>query len=139
MSPRLVVALVCFAALTLPARAQSAPDLASALERVEAMTKAEQAKDNLGSVTIGVVSGAELVWTRSFGYADMEGKVAADKDSVYRIGSITKQFTGLMLLQLAHAGKVRFSDPVEKYFPEVNQVMGDQRPRRRSRSSALRP
>jgi CubicO group peptidase (beta-lactamase class C family) len=54
----------------------------------------------------------------------MEKKTPATKDTVYRIGSITKQFTALMLLQLVEAGKVRLSDPVEKYFPEVNKVEG---------------
>jgi D-alanyl-D-alanine carboxypeptidase len=54
----------------------------------------------------------------------MDRKISADKDTVYRIGSITKQFTGLMLLQLVEQGKVKLSDPVEKYFPEVKQVQG---------------
>jgi CubicO group peptidase (beta-lactamase class C family) len=99
-------------------------DLRSAIEQVDAMAAAEFAKDNRGSATIGIVSGAELVWTKSYGYADIEKKTPATKDTVYRIGSITKQFTALMLLQLVESGKVRHSDPVEKYFPEVNKVTG---------------
>ncbi len=72
-------------------------ELRVAIERIEEMAALELAKENLGSVTIGVVSGADLIWTRSYGFADMEEKVMATKDSVYRIGSITKQFTGFML------------------------------------------
>ncbi len=105
-------------------QAPVAPDLRGAIEQVDALAAAEFARDNRGSVTIGVVSGAELVWTKSYGYADMEKKTPATKDTVYRIGSITKQFTGLMLLQLVEAGKARLSDPVEKYFPEVNKAQG---------------
>ncbi len=101
-----------------------APDLRGAIEKVDALAAAEFAKDNRGSVTIGIVSGPDLVWTKSYGYADMEKKTPATRDTVYRIGSITKQFTALMLLQLVEAGKVRLSDPVEKYFPEVNKVEG---------------
>jgi D-alanyl-D-alanine carboxypeptidase len=82
------------------------------------------AKENLGSVTIGVVSGPDLIWTRSYGFADMEKKRMATKNSVYRIGSITKQFTGFTLLQLAEREKLRLGHPVEKYFPEVNKVQG---------------
>jgi len=52
----------------------------------------------------------------------MERKIPASADTIYRIGSITKQFTALMLLQLVQAGKVQLSDPVAKYFPEVNQI-----------------
>jgi len=99
-------------------------DLRGAIEQVDALAAAEFAKDNRGGFTIGIVSGPELVWTKSYGYADMEKKTPATKDTVYRIGSITKQFTALMLLQLVEAGKIRLSDPVEKYFPEVNKVEG---------------
>ena len=48
----------------------------------------------------------------------------ADADTVYRIGSITKMFTALMLEQLVEAGKVHLSDPAEKYFPEIKTVQG---------------
>ena len=66
----------------------------------------------IGGVTIGVVVADKLVFTKSYGYLDMEKKAAATDDTVYRIGSITKQFTALMLLQLAEQGKLHFSDPV---------------------------
>jgi CubicO group peptidase (beta-lactamase class C family) len=52
----------------------------------------------------------------------MEKKTAADTDTVYRIGSITKMFTAVMLEQLVEAKKVHLSDPVEKYFPEIKTV-----------------
>src|ERR1700730_11140468 len=99
-------------------------ELHSAIDQVDAMTAAEFAKDQLGSVTVGVVSPAGLVWTKSYGYADMEKKLSASRDTVYRIGSITKQFTAVMLLQLTESGKLHLSDPVERYFPEVNEVRG---------------
>jgi CubicO group peptidase (beta-lactamase class C family) len=105
------------------ARAQGS-NLQAALDAIDAMASAEFEKDRVGSVTIGIVAGARLVWTRSYGHADMEKKLPAARDSVYRIGSITKQFTALMLLQLVHEGKVRLSDPVEKHFPEVRMVPG---------------
>ena len=98
------------------------PELGRAIEQVDALAAGEIAKDNIGSITIGVVSGGKLVWTKSYGYADTEKKLPATKDTVYRIGSITKQFTALMLLQLVEQGKVRLSDPVEKYLPEVNKL-----------------
>jgi CubicO group peptidase (beta-lactamase class C family) len=124
ISSALALTLALAFILSAIGQAPVAPDLRVAIEQVDALAAAEFAKDNRGSVTIGVVSGAELVWTKSYGYADMEKKTPATKDTVYRIGSITKQFTGLMLLQLVEAGKVRLSDPVEKYFPEVNKVEG---------------
>ncbi len=88
-------------------------------------TATEYAKSpNAAGVTLGIVTRDGLVWTKSYGYADIEKKAPATADSVYRIGSITKQFTALMLLQLVHTGKVHLTDPVEKYFPEINLVPG---------------
>jgi CubicO group peptidase (beta-lactamase class C family) len=93
-------------------------------EAIDTLASIELRQDDVGAVTAGVVSGEKLAWTKSYGYADMEHKIPANKDTVYRIGSITKQFTALMLLQLVEQGKVQLSDPVEKYFPEINRVPG---------------
>ena len=101
---------------------QAPAELQGSIQQIEMMVALELAKENVGSVTVGIVSGEELVWTRSFGYSDPENQKLATADSVYRIGSITKQFTGFMLLQLAERGRVKLSDPVEKYFPEIEQV-----------------
>lgn len=149
-----LIAIGLALALELTALAQGTipPELKPALDRVEAMAAAELAKDNIASVTIGIISAPGLVWAKSFGYADMEKKLPATTDSVYRIGSITKQFTALMLLQLVDDGKVHFADPVEKYFrgqqgagtnavgpADHNHPAGndDLRPRQRARRSAL--
>lgn len=98
--------------------------LRAAVAKIDAMAAAEHAKDDLGSLTVGVVAGGGLVWTKSYGFADPEEKVPASADTVYRIGSITKMFTALMLLQLLHERKVGLSDPVEKYFPEIDKMPG---------------
>lgn len=104
--------------------AASVADLTARCTAIDSMVAAEFAKHPAGSVTIGVVSGNQLIWNKSYGNADMEKKLPADKDTIYRIGSITKMFTALMLEQLVDAGKVHLSDSVEKYFPEVNKVTG---------------
>ena len=90
--------------------------------QIDAMVSREFAQSPIGSLTVGVVSGDKLVWTKSYGKANQEINLAANQDTVYRVGSITKMFTATMLEQLVEAGKVELTDPVEKYFPEVNRV-----------------
>ena len=102
----------------------TAESLRTQLREVDSLIAADLAKLPVGSVAAGVVSGKQLIWSKSYGYADMEKKIPADADTVYRIGSISKMFTGLMLEQLADGGKVRLSDPVKKYFPEIELVQG---------------
>ena len=92
------------------------------IEVVDSLVSAEFAKDSIGSITVGVIAGSQLVWTRSVGYADMKTRRPANRNTVYRIGSITKPFTAVMLMQLVAAGKVQLSDPVERYLPEVKQI-----------------
>jgi CubicO group peptidase (beta-lactamase class C family) len=90
--------------------------------QIDAMAAGEFARSRMGSLTVGVVSGDKLVWTKSYGNAESEMSLTANQDTVYRIGSITKMFTATMLEQLVEAGKIELTDPVEKYFPEVNRV-----------------
>jgi CubicO group peptidase (beta-lactamase class C family) len=88
----------------------------------DAQAQTEFAKDNVGSLTVGIVSQGKLVWTKSYGMADMQRRLPANRQTIYRIGSVTKQLTALMLLQLVEAGKVHFADPVESYLPEIKRV-----------------
>ncbi len=57
-------------------RAQAPAHLQAAIQRIDALAAAELAKDNVASVTVGVVSGSALAWTKSYGLADMEKKIA---------------------------------------------------------------
>ena len=117
--------IACLAAIVLGAgvAAAQAP-AASTIERVDSMAAAEFAHDSIASLTIGVVTPQGLVWTKSYGFADLSTHRLANRQSVYRIGSITKMFTGVMLQQLVAAGKIRLTDPVERYYPEIKEIRG---------------
>ncbi len=108
------------------AHIKNSKELAGAIAQIDTLIAAEYARQKEGSITVGVVSGGELIWTKSYGVADMREHRPATKDSTYRIGSISKQFAGIMLLQLVEQGKVRLSDPVTKYYPEFNLVQNPQ-------------
>ncbi|HEY2377314.1 MAG TPA: serine hydrolase [Gemmatimonadaceae bacterium] len=117
------IPLLLAAAATLDAQAL-ARRVEPALPGIDSLVAAEFAKDSVGSITVGVVAGGDLVWTRSYGFANRATRRLADRNTVYRIGSITKPFTAVMLMQLEQAGKVRLADPVEKFFPEIRTVGG---------------
>jgi CubicO group peptidase (beta-lactamase class C family) len=86
------------------------------------MFNQEFTKDKAGALTVGLIKEGRLVWTKSYGYIDQQHNIPATETTVYGIGSVTKIFTGLMLLQLVDRGKVHLTDPVERYFPEVNLI-----------------
>lgn len=105
------------------ATSQTLPQhLVSGIAVADSLVAAEFAKDSVGSLTVGVIAGSQLVWTRSVGFADMKTGRVANRNTVYQIGSVTKPFTAVMLMQLVAERRVQLSDPVEQYLPEVRQI-----------------
>lgn len=68
------------------------------------------------SVVAAVVREGEPVWSRAVGVADLAGQPAG-ADVSYRIGSITKTFTAVLLLQLRDAGLLDLDDRLEQHLP----------------------
>lgn len=55
------------------------------------------------------------MWTKAYGFADPATQQPMTTDMHMRIGSVTKTFTGTVILQLAQEGKLSLSDPIDKY------------------------
>src|SRR5688572_14110977 len=83
------------------------PEVAAGLRLVEAWIESNMAYRGLPGLSLGIVRGQELVWTRGFGFADLERRVPAGPDTLYRIASISKLFTSTAILQLRDAGRLR--------------------------------
>ena len=71
----------------------------------------------MGSVAIS--RNGEVIFLRSVGFADMEKQQVADTDSRYRIGSISKTFTSVMVMKAAEKGKLTLEETIDKYFPDL--------------------
>jgi len=69
-----------------------------------------------GSILVSVDD--EVIYTGGFGYANFEHKILNTQDTVFRIASITKQFTASAILKLVESGKVNLEWTIDKYFPE---------------------
>lgn len=67
-------------------------------------------------LSIAVVSDQKLVWSKGFGYADVEKKVKATPKTKYRIASITKLFTSTAIMQLRDKGKLSLDDEVAHHL-----------------------
>ncbi|HTJ11201.1 MAG TPA: serine hydrolase domain-containing protein [Dinghuibacter sp.] len=68
------------------------------------------------SISAALIKDGRVVWAQAFG--------EADTSTIYRIGSLTKAFTTVVLMQLVEKGKVSLDDPADKYVPEVRQIPG---------------
>jgi D-alanyl-D-alanine carboxypeptidase len=74
------------------------------------------------SVSIAVVKDGELVFAKAFGMANIAENRAADVNTRYAVGSISKQFTATAILLLAEQGKLSLDDKVSKYFPDLTRA-----------------
>jgi len=106
------------AALTvLLSLAALAQDLASkADEYIEAHKKNGQFQ---GSVL--VAKDGKVLVSKGYGMANIEHDIANTPDTKFRLGSITKQFTAMAILQLAERGKLTLEDTARKYVPDAHQ------------------
>lgn len=113
---------VALTTLPLPAQRQIPDYLQPVIANLDKIATQAVADPENGSYVVAVVDKSGIVWIKSYGYADVERKIAATPTTVYRVYSMTKPFTALMLLQLVHDGKVHFSDPAQLYFPPIAQL-----------------
>jgi len=74
-------------------------------------------KENKFTGSVLIAKGDSVVYNKGFGQANAEGTLSNSYESQYLIGSITKTFTAIGILQLFEEGKLSLSDPLSKYFP----------------------
>ena len=73
----------------------------------------------MGSLTIA--KAGNVLYTRTIGYSQINGteKKPLTAATRYRIGSITKMFTAVMIFQLVEEGKLKLTDTLDKFFPQI--------------------
>jgi CubicO group peptidase (beta-lactamase class C family) len=65
-----------------------------------------------------VYSKGKTIFQNCYGTADYSKKIPLTTSSIFQIGSITKQFTSLVILKLVEKKKLKLSDPISKWFPD---------------------
>ena len=95
----------------------SPPD--ALVERLDALAGAAQAEQRIPSLSAAVFRDGDVVWRRALGLADVAGSEDATTEHAYRIGSITKTFTAVCILQLRDGGVLDLDDPLRTHVPEA--------------------
>lgn len=104
-----------FLAAAMPAAAQSPAPPAKFVEQAKAIVDGYAKKDQFSGVVLVARDGKPIL-SQGFGLANREWNIAARPDTVFRLGSLTKQFTAASIMQLAEAGKLSIDDPIGKYY-----------------------
>jgi len=72
--------------------------------------------------SISIFNDGKAVYENAFGYANIREKIPAVSETKYRIGSITKTFTGSIIMQLVQEGNLRLDTKLFEFFPEVKNA-----------------
>jgi CubicO group peptidase (beta-lactamase class C family) len=90
--------------------------LESAFDRI---LRGAQAEQRIPSVSAAVFRDGDVIWRSALGTADVARAEDATTEHVYRIGSITKTFTAVCILQLRDAMVLDLDDPLRTHIPEA--------------------
>ena len=112
LAASLMLAVVALAA---PARAQRTGTIISAVDAIFAPW------DETGSpgCALGVVEDGEFIYERGYGFANLDWDIPSATDTVFYVGSVSKQFTAAVIALLAEEGTVDLDENIREYFPEI--------------------
>ncbi len=123
MMHRAAVAFALFAALVAPAFAaptpvEVTPEVAARIDRALQAATGEK-KGLTPALSVAVVENGRIVYARAFGLTDLAAKTPATPETRFPIGSVTKMFTAVSVMQLVEAGRIRLDAPLATYLPSA--------------------
>ncbi|RCS54046.1 serine hydrolase [Bremerella cremea] len=123
----LTFTLLGFAIMTNSSSKAQAPDSTSnhaavdygpAIAKLKAAVQYEVSQHDLPAFSISLVDNKQIVWADGFGYQDADKKVPATSQTIYRVGSVSKLFTDIAVMQLVEQGKLDIDAPVQEILPD---------------------
>jgi CubicO group peptidase (beta-lactamase class C family) len=94
-------------------------------EDLEGFILEKMSETKIPGLSIAIVEGNETIYTRGFGFRDISSGLPATPRTLYGIGSVTKSFTAMAIMQLVKEGEINLNDPVEKYVPVNLRPFGE--------------
>ena len=126
----LMIVFLCTPCLIMSQSLLEDPHVASAIELLDLWLDAQQAYEQIPGISFGVVYDQELIWSKGYGYSDVQKKVPATPGTIYSICSISKLFTSVAVMQLYDQGKLRLDDPLKQHLSwfNIEQIYSDSPP-----------
>ena len=117
MSSLVVCTLLALVLRVFTRPASAKPTLTSgSYEEIDAYIEQQMHRLNLPGISLAIVEGDQIVHMRGFGRARPGGEQPSPQTPFF-IGSLTKSFTALAIMQLVESGKLDLDAPVRRYLP----------------------
>ncbi len=91
------------------------------IDLLETMITQKMVKDKIPGLSIAIIQNKKILWTKGFGYADLENKVPASSLTAYRSASIGKPITATAAMKLVENGNLDINKSIQKYCPQFPQ------------------
>ncbi len=92
------------------------PDYSQTISEVKEFIIKKMTEDAVPGVSIALVDGDRTIWSDGFGVCEAKSNRLVDANTIFEIGSISKTFTGFMVMQLVGQGKIDLDDPITKHI-----------------------
>jgi CubicO group peptidase (beta-lactamase class C family)/D-alanyl-D-alanine dipeptidase len=93
-------------------------DYSAVIQMLSQFINEQLSEKDLPAISIALVDNQEIVWQKGFGFADPKAKTPPTEKTIYRVGSVSKLFTDIAVMQLVEQGKLDLDAPVTSYIPE---------------------
>jgi CubicO group peptidase (beta-lactamase class C family) len=123
-SAPLVIALflvAVIAPLASPTAARALQVVSPEAARVDSLF-AEYSRGVMPGLAVAVVRDGRILFSKGYGYANLEHRVPITPSTVFDVASVSKQFAGLAVAMLVDEGRVKLTDDIRKYIPELGNV-----------------
>ncbi len=91
---------------------------AAAIRELRSFIEKEVAAKQIPALSLALVDDQKVIWAEGFGHIDADKKMAAGPRTVYRIGSVSKPITALLLMLFVEQGKIDLDAPVTDYVAD---------------------
>lgn len=79
-----------------------------------------QQQQGIPGMTVALAKNGSMLYVKGYGVSDLASQAPAQPQLIFEIGSITKQFTAALIMQLQEQGKLHVDDSVTSYLPQYN-------------------
>ncbi len=88
-------------------------------DTIDRLIDRKMLEQKLVGVSIGIIENGKLVKLSGYGLANIEYRVLADENTVYKLGSISKHMIAVAVMKLNEEGKLKLSDKLKKYIQDA--------------------
>jgi len=105
-------------------------DYSYAIDYADYLVRKEMKKNKIPGLVIALLDDQDVIYSQAYGYANSETKEKTTLDTVFKVGSISKVFTGIEVMRLQEEGLIDIRNPLDQYLPEfqINDRFSDSVP-----------